>query len=102
DPLDDPKPHALTDRYLLPDEIEFAPPRPTAHVDIAAEAQRMDGCADYVLDSGHRGQVDDRDHLARNVGETEAGCMQHLGRPAQFIGAEDCKESFDRRTTFRR
>ena len=62
----------------------------------------MDRCADYVLDSGHRGQVDDRNHLARNVGETEAGGMQHRGWTSQFVGAEDCKESFDRRTTFRR
>jgi hypothetical protein len=28
--------------------------------------------------------------------------MQHLRRTSQFIGAEDCEETFDRRPTFRR
>src|SRR5262245_63249942 len=74
DSLDDPEPRMLTDHDLLPGEIELAPSRPATHVDIAAEAQRMDGCADYALDNGDGGQVDDRDHLARDVGETEARC----------------------------
>src|SRR5262249_33838352 len=73
DGLDDLEPRARADRDLLPDEIKLVPRRPARHVDIAAKTQRMDGSADRAFDRGDRGEVDDRDHLARDVGEAEAG-----------------------------
>src|SRR5262245_62870185 len=44
------------------------------------KAQRMDGSADRACDRGDRSEVDDRDHLAGNVGEAEAGRVQHFRR----------------------
>ena len=78
------------------------PRRPARHVDIGAKAQRMDGSVDRVCDRGDRGEVDDRDHLARNVGEAEAGRLQHFWRTPQLVGAEDREESFDHGAACRR
>jgi hypothetical protein len=62
----------------------------------------MDGPADHVFDRGDRGEIDDRHHFARNVGETEPGCVQHPGRAAQLVGAEAGEKCLDRRAAFGR
>ena len=80
---------------LLADEIELAPGRPALDIDIAAKAQRIDRHADHVLDRRDRGEVDDRDHLAGDVGKAVAAALQDFRRPAQFIGAECGEECFD-------
>jgi hypothetical protein len=75
--------------------FEFVPGRPAADVDVGAEAQRVHGCTDRAFDRTQRGEVDDRDHLARYVGEAESGRMQHPRWPAQLAGAEAGEEALD-------
>ena len=65
-------------------------------VDVAAKAQRMDRRADRVFERGDRGEIDDRDDLARDIREAVARRVQHLRRPAQLVGAEGREELLDR------
>ena len=71
-------------------------------VEVAAEAQRIDRRAGGVFQLRHRREIDDRDHLLRDVGEAVARRVQHLGRAAQLVGAMFGEESLDCGAAFRR
>ena len=77
------------------------PGRPAGEVEICAKAQRVDRRPDCILHGSDRGEVDDRDHLARHVGKAVAGRVQNLGRTAQFVGAIRREKSLDRRAPLR-
>ena len=97
DALDDFEAHVAADREFLADEVELAKGLPALDIDIAAKAQRIDRRADHVLDRGDRGEVDDGDDFAGDVGEAVAGGVEDLRRPAQFVGAIVGEEVFNRR-----
>ena len=97
DALDDFETGVTSDREFLADLIELAPGLPAFDIDIAAEAQWIDRSADHILDRGDRGEVDDRDDLAGDVGEAVAVGMQDSRRSAQFVGAIVGEEVLDRR-----
>src|SRR5262245_64668921 len=82
DPLDDFEPRAVADGDLLADEVELAPGRPARDIDVAAKAQRVDGRPDRGLERGDGSEIDDRDHLACNVGEAVTRGVQNLRRSA--------------------
>ena len=85
------------DAHLFADKIELAPGRPACDIDIAAEAQRIDRRIDYILERGDRGQVNDRDYLAGDVGEAVAVGVQDFRRPMQLFGKRGGEEVFDSR-----
>ena len=72
DALDDLQPRRGPIAISASEQIELMPGRPALDVEIAAEAQRIDRRARGVLQRGDRGEVDDRTHLARDVGEAVA------------------------------
>src|SRR5215210_4957273 len=63
------KPYAGAGFENLSDEIELGPGRHTVHIDVAAEAQRIDRNADHVLDGGDAGEIDDRHESPAGVRE---------------------------------
>ena len=89
-------------RQDLAEEVKLAPGRPTLDIDVGAKAQRMHGNAHQLLDRADRIKVDDRDHLAGDIGEAVPGSMQDFGRPAQLIGAEFGEVMLNLRATFAR
>src|SRR6478672_2995998 len=80
---------------LTSDKIELAPGWPACDIDIAAEAQRVDRRIDYILERGDRGEVNDRDYLAGDVGEAVAVGVQNFRRPMQLVGKRGGEEVFD-------
>jgi hypothetical protein len=50
-----------------------------------------------VLERGDRGEVNDRDYLAGDVGEAVAVGLQNFRRPMQLVGKRGGEEVFDSR-----
>src|SRR5947209_9513080 len=80
DALDDPE-AGTADRERLAEQIELAPGRPAAHIEIGAETQRMHRPPDDSFDLLQRPEIDDRDHLLGDVGKAVARTGQDFRRP---------------------
>src|SRR5664279_3757800 len=88
------------DRQFAAEQLELMPGRPSANIDIAAEAQGLHGSARRGLYRHHRGEIDDGDDFLHHVGEAVAFAEQHLGRPVQFLRHEAAEECLDRQPAF--
>src|ERR1700689_2579028 len=66
DPLDDPEPR-IADGNGSVEQLEFVPGRPAADIEVGAEPQRVDREADHILDRGKAAEIDDGDHLPRDI-----------------------------------
>ena len=75
----------VADRDALADEVELGPGRQALDMDVAAEAERVHLGAEPRAEVADGFEVDQRDDLRRDVGEGEAGDVEHLRRPAQFV-----------------
>src|SRR5215467_12991997 len=95
DPLHDFQPRALADGDLLPEQVELVPGRPALHIDVAAETQRVHRQPDGGLNCGHGSEIDDRNDLARDIGEAVTRRVQDLRRSPQLIRAELREELLD-------
>src|SRR5262249_14573712 len=65
-----------------PTEVELVPRRPALDVDIAAEPQRIDRRSRGGLKRDDRGEIDDRNDLAGDIGEAVARRVQELRQSA--------------------
>src|SRR5215831_14532967 len=72
DALDDSRTRLRTDYDVLAEKVEFAPGRPTFHVEVTAKPQWIDRAPNHAFDGGDRGEVDDRNHLLGDVGKAMA------------------------------
>src|SRR5712671_6153028 len=93
--LDDSRTCLRTDCDFLAEKVEFAPGRPTFHIEIAAKSQWIDRTPNKAFDGADRGEVDDGNHLLGDVRKAMARRRQNLREPAQFIGAEPREKSLD-------
>ena len=78
------------------EQVELVPGRPALDIEVGAEAQRMDGVVDHALDGAQARQVDDRDHLAGDVGKAVARAGQDFGRSLDLAGIAAGEELLDR------
>src|SRR5262249_3245863 len=78
-----------------PTEVELVPRRPALDVDIAAEPQRIDRRSRGGLKRDDRGDIDDRNDLAGDIGEAVARRVQELRQSAQLVSAEPPEERLD-------
>src|SRR5258708_2573642 len=76
--LDDSRTRLRTDRDVLAEQVEFAPCRPTFHIEVAAKPQWIDRTPNHALDGRDRGEVDDGNHLLGDVRKAMTRRGQHL------------------------
>ena len=86
----------VADRERPVEQVELMPGRPALDIEVGAEAQRMDGVADHVLDGAEAGEIDDRDHLAGDVRKAVARAGQDFGRSLDLAGITVGKKLLDR------